>query len=225
MHSDNYVSCYLQTHSPHEAKARKSVTGETAQLFLFKMGSISWEAESFLSCLPISIIGILWKHSMSRNKMLPSPHALSGVGCLILGHWGSGPRPTQQHVPWSQDLGRGHERRWLLLRFTRDITYCHLTMWCFLVLPKSVETIFLFWLYFQAFDSMVTNFNNLAKCPSESHSIKLKSFPSLVQSLLTYTTINIYAYESRIYIYPMLRYMEQNGKYRKKWNCFPNYIS
>lgn len=181
--------------SPATLKLIHSMKPKHENALQVKQPSCSWSRWaaflgrlSFLGCSSISIISILGKLSTSRNKMLPNPHALSGVGFLILGHWGSGPRPTQQHVPWSQDLGWGQDRRWLLLRssLTRDIAFCHLTMSCLFVLPKSVEVISLLWLYFQALDQMATNFNNLAKGPSENgHSVKLKRFPSLVQSLLT----------------------------------------
>lgn len=72
---------------------------------------------------------------------------------------------SRGHKIWSQN----RRDNGLLLRssFARDITFCHLTMCMLLCFTQSVEAIFLLWLYFQAFDQMVTTFNNLVKCPSK----------------------------------------------------------
>lgn len=130
MDSDKYVSSFPQIHSRYEAKARNSAPGRTAQLFIFKVGSIPGEVLSFFGCLSIFIISIFWKLSTSRSETTHSSQALSGTGFLILSHWGSRLGPARQRVPQSQDLGREQEGKWLLPRssFARDMTFCHLTM-------------------------------------------------------------------------------------------------
>lgn len=200
MHSNKYVSIYPLTRSQYEAKAWKSTPGETAQLLVFMVGNIPREDLSFLGCLSISIISTFWKHSMSRSKMGSSPQVL-----LELAFWSWDTEGQDQtHMvacPWSQDQGREQENIRLPLRpsFARDMTFW--TMCHFVVLPLSVEEICLLWLYFQAFEQVVTNINNFIKCTGENgHSVQLKRFPSLAKSLLTSATILMYASEPWIYI-------------------------
>lgn len=185
IHSNKYVSIYPLTHSQYEAKAWKTTTGETAQLFIFMVGNIPGEDLSFLGCLSIFIISIFWKHSMSRSKMVSSPQVF-----LELAFWSCGTEVQDQtHMaacPLVTRPGQEQERVRLFVRssFTGDMTICHPTMCHFFVFPKSVGEICLLWLYFQAFEQVVTNINNFIKCISKNgHLVQLKMFLSLIKSL------------------------------------------